>query len=58
MPLIYPSLLSFLTPFFLLSYCEPQMKREMLFSTSYFDYFWILIVRQLEVDVIINDDEV
>ena len=34
------------------------MKREVLISTSYFDYLWIWIVRQFEVHVTIGDDEV
>ena len=33
------------------------MKGEVPNSTSYFDYFWIWIIRQFEVDMTIDEDE-
>ena len=38
--------------------CQPQMKPEVLIITSYFDYFWIRVVRKFEVHVTIDDEEV
>lgn len=54
--ILYP--ISFITPFFLVSHRQPQIAREVLNGSSYFNYFWIWTVRQFELHTTIVDDEV